>query len=98
MLSKDRVLNSNTRMSKLLDILSTTVSFPNLLATGLQTVSFHSNPKDGQCQRMFKLQYNCAHFTCQQSNAQNSSRLQQYVSRELPDVHAGFRKGSRTRD
>ena len=26
------------------------------------------------------------------------ARLQQYVNRELPDVHAGFRKGSRTRD
>ena len=25
-------------------------------------------------------------------------RLQQYVNRELPDVQAGFRKGSRTRD
>ena len=74
MLSKDRVLNSNTRMSKLLDILSATVSFPNLQATGLETVGFHSNPKEGQCQRIFKLQYNCAHFTCQQDNAQNSSR------------------------
>ena len=26
--------------------------------------SFHSNLKEGQCQRMFKLVYNCAHFTC----------------------------------
>ena len=26
------------------------------------------------------------------------SRLQKYVNRELPDVQAGFRKGSRTRD
>ena len=26
------------------------------------------------------------------------ARFQQYVNRELPDVHAGFRKGSRTRD
>ena len=25
-------------------------------------------------------------------------RLQQYVNRELPDVHAGFRKGRGTRD
>ena len=24
---------------------------------------FHSNPKEGQCQRMFKLMYSCAHFT-----------------------------------
>ena len=26
--------------------------------------SFHSNLKEGQCQRMFKLLYNCAHFSC----------------------------------
>ena len=26
------------------------------------------------------------------------ARLQQYVNHELPDVQAGFRKGSRTRD
>ena len=26
------------------------------------------------------------------------ARLQQYVNRELPDVHAGFRKGRGTRD
>ena len=25
---------------------------------------FHSNPKERQCQRMFKLLHNCAHFTC----------------------------------
>ena len=25
------------------------------VATGLEKVSFHSNPKEGQCQRMFKL-------------------------------------------
>ena len=24
-------------------------------ATGLEKISFHSNPKEGQCQRMFKL-------------------------------------------
>ena len=27
-------------------------------------VSFHSNPKKGQCQRMFKLLDNGIHFTC----------------------------------
>ena len=30
----------------------------------LQKVSFHSNPKERQWQRMFKLPYNCTHFTC----------------------------------
>ena len=34
------------------------------VATGLEKVSFHSNPKEKQCQRMFKLWYNCTHFTC----------------------------------
>ena len=24
---------------------------------------FHSNPKEGQCQRIFKLSHNCTHFT-----------------------------------
>ena len=33
-------------------------------ATGLEKVSFHSNPKEMQCQRMVKLPYNCTHFTC----------------------------------
>ena len=34
------------------------------MATGLEKVSFHSNPKERQCQRMFKLLHNCSHFTC----------------------------------
>ena len=34
------------------------------VATGLEEVSFHSNPKEEQCQRMFKLPHNCTHFTC----------------------------------
>ena len=36
-----------------------------------ENVSFHSNPKEEQCQRMFKLPHNCTNFACQQSNAQN---------------------------
>ena len=43
------------------------------VATGLEKVSFHSNPKEEQCQRMFKLLHNCTHFTCYQGNAQNPS-------------------------
>ena len=42
------------------------------VATGLEKVSVHSNPKERQCQRMFKLPHNCTYLTCQQSNAQNS--------------------------
>ena len=40
---------------------------------GLEKVSFHSNPKERQCQRMLKLLHNCAHFTRQQDYAQNPS-------------------------
>ena len=42
------------------------------VATGLEKVSFHSNPEERQCQTMLKLLYNCTHLTRQQSNAQNS--------------------------
>ena len=34
------------------------------VATGLENVSFHSNSKERQCQRMFKLPHNCTHLTC----------------------------------
>ena len=34
------------------------------VATGLEKVSFTSNPKERQCQRMLKLQHNCTHLTC----------------------------------
>ena len=33
------------------------------VATGLEKVSFHSNSKEGQCQRLFKLLHNCTHLT-----------------------------------
>ena len=33
------------------------------VATGLEKVSFHCNHKERQCQRMFKLPYNCTHLT-----------------------------------
>ena len=33
------------------------------VATGLEKVSFHSNPKERQCQRMLKLPHNCTHPT-----------------------------------
>ena len=34
------------------------------VATGLEKVSFHFNPKEKQCQRMLKLLHNCTHLTC----------------------------------
>ena len=33
------------------------------VATGLEKVSVHSNPKERQCQRMLKLLLNCTHLT-----------------------------------
>ena len=33
------------------------------VATGLEKVSFHSNPKERQCQRMLKLPHNRTHLT-----------------------------------
>ena len=33
------------------------------VATGLEKVSFHSNSKERQCQRMLKLPHNCTHLT-----------------------------------
>ena len=43
------------------------------VVTGLAKVRFHSSPRGRQCQRMCKLPYNCAYFTCQQSHTQNPS-------------------------
>ena len=34
------------------------------VATGLEMISFHSNPKETQCQIMFKILQNWSHFTC----------------------------------
>ena len=69
------------------------------VATALAKVSFHPNPKERQCQRMFKLIHSCTHLTHQQINAQNSqARLQQYVNWELADVQAGFRRGRGARN
>ena len=37
--------------------------FHSAVATGLEKISFHSNPKERQCQRMLKLPHNCTHLT-----------------------------------
>ena len=69
------------------------------VATGLEKVSFHSNPKERQCQRMLKLLHNA--FISHASKVMLKivqARVQQYVNHELPDVEAGFRKGRGTRD
>ena len=69
------------------------------MATGLEKVSFHSNPKE----RNAKV-YSNYRTVALLSHASKvmlktlQARLQQYVNRELPDVQAGFRKGRGTRD
>ena len=68
------------------------------VATGLEKVSFHSNPKERQCQRMLKLPHNCISHTGKVMPKILQARLQQYVNRELPDVQAGFKKGRVSRD
>ena len=69
------------------------------MATGLGKVSFHSNPKERQCQRMLKLPHNCTHLHASKVILKIlQARLQQYVNRELQDVQAGFRKDRGTRD
>ena len=69
------------------------------VATGLEKVSFHSNPKERQCQRMLKPPHNCTHLTASKVMLKIlPTRLQQYVNCEVPDVQAGFRKGRGTRE
>ena len=72
------------------------------VATGLEKVSFHSNSKERQCQRMLKVPHNCTIALISHASKVMikilQARLQQYVNHELPDVQAGFRKGRGTRD
>ena len=64
------------------------------VGTGLEKISFHSNPKE--CSNY--------HTIAPISHASKvmlkilQVRLQQYVNRELPDVQTGFCKGRGTRD
>ena len=67
--------------------------------TGVEEVSFHSNLKERQCQRMLKLPHNCTHLHGSKVMLKIlQASLQQYMNRELPDVQAGFKKGRGTRD
>ena len=69
------------------------------VATGLEKVSFHSNSKERQCQRMLKLR-----TIALISHASKvmlkilQARLQQYLNQELRDVQTGFRKGRGNRN
>ena len=65
--------------------------------TGLEKVSFHSSPKERQCQRMLKLPCNALiSYASKVMLKILQARLQQYMNCELPDVQAGFRKGRGT--
>ena len=69
------------------------------VATGLEEVSFLSDSKEGQCQRMFILPHKCGHFSYIKVILNILQvRPQQYMNQELPDVQAGFIKGRGTRD
>ena len=39
------------------------LTFNSTVATGLENFSFHSNPRERQCQRTIKLPHNCTHVT-----------------------------------
>ena len=62
------------------------------VATGLEKISFHSNSKEGQCQRMFKLPYKITLISHASKVVLKilQARLQQYMNQEFPDVQAGF--------
>ena len=69
------------------------------VATGLEKVSYHFNPKERQCQKYSNY---CTialiSHACKVMLKILQARIQQYVNRELQDVQDGFRKGRRTRD
>ena len=62
------------------------------VATGLENVSFHLNPKEGQFQRMFKYDTIAISHASKAMLKILQARLQQCVNPELPDVQAAFRK------
>ena len=68
------------------------------VATGLEKVSFHSNLKERQCQRMFKLPTVFLSHTSKAMLKILQARLQKYVNCKFPDVQVEFRKGTGTRD
>ena len=68
------------------------------VATGLEKVNFHSNPKERQCQKCSN--YFTIALTSHASKVMLKilqARFQQYVNQDFPDVQAGFRKGRGTR-
>ena len=69
------------------------------VATGLEKVSFHSNPTEKHAK--YCSNYHTIGLILHTSKVMLKflqARLQQYVNHELPDVQAGFRKVRGTRD
>ena len=63
------------------------------VATGLEKVSFLSNPKEYSNYSTIAL----ISHGCQVMSKILQAKLHQYVNHELPDVQAGFRKGIGTK-
>ena len=69
------------------------------VATRLEKVIFHSNPKKGNAKECSN--YHAIALISHASKVMLKiiqARLQQYVNWEIPDVQAGFRKGRETRN
>ena len=69
------------------------------VATGLEKLSSHSNPKKGNAKECSK--HHTVAFTAHASKGMLKifqSRLQQYMNCKLPDIQAGFRKSRGTRE
>ena len=67
------------------------------VATGLEKVSFHSNPREGNAKECSN--YHTIALISHTSKVMLKilqARLQQYVNQELPDVQAGFPFGPRS--
>ena len=64
------------------------------VTTGLEKVSFHSNPKESSNYCTIALISHSSKVILKILH----TRLQQYLNHELPDVQAGFRKGKEARD
>ena len=66
------------------------------VATGLENVSFHSNPKAKECSNYCTIAL-ISHASKVMLKILQA-RIYQYVNHEFPDSQAGFRKGRGTRD
>ena len=69
------------------------------VATGLEKVNFHYNPKKGNAKECSN--YHTVALISHTSKVMLKilqARFQQYMNRECPDIQAGFRKGRGTRD